>query len=213
VVAGLVRLHSHDQALDFFGRQTRMTNPYQSPAFDPKQFQDTPQPSPVSAGDYGWINQVRIFAVLNAVQGMLEIPLGCLLVFAACFVPTVMRLERERPNADAPPEEFVWIIAIGYAAVGSPLILSGIARIWAAWQNFHFRGRTLGIVSVSLGMCTLLSCYCSPTAIALLVYGLILFFQPSVRAAFALGSQGASADQILAAFVPYRPSPYTPPPW
>jgi hypothetical protein len=47
-----------------------MSNPYQSPSFDPKQFQDysTPFPPPQNTG-FGWVQQIRVVAILNCVQG------------------------------------------------------------------------------------------------------------------------------------------------
>lgn len=192
-----------------------MTNPYQSPAFDPQQFQDASQPPMVSASDYGWLNQVRIFAVLNAVQGAMEFALGGCLVGMACYLPIFMKevnARAEHQPGGAPPEEFLWYMVAGYAGVGTFLALLGVVRIWAAIQNFRFRGQTLGIVSISLGMLSVFVCYCAPTAIGLLVYGLIVLLRQPVRAAFAMGKQGMPAAQILAAFIPYRPDPYAQPP-
>src|SRR2546426_1867173 len=44
-----------------------MSNPYQSPPFDPSQFRDQPTYAPSQAQNYSWVSQVRIFAILNAV--------------------------------------------------------------------------------------------------------------------------------------------------
>ena len=91
-----------------------------------------------------------------------------------------------------------------YIAMGSPVLLGGILRIYAGYQNYQYRSRTLGIVSLVLGMTSVLSCYCAPTAIAVLVYGLIIYLNPAVMAAFEMGRQGKSGDEILTAFTSYR---------
>jgi hypothetical protein len=39
--------------------------------------------------------------------------------------------------------------------------------------------------------------FCAPTAIALLIFGLIIYLNADVQRAFELGEQGATPDQIL----------------
>jgi len=191
-----------------------MNNPYQSPAFDSKQFQDQPLLPQAGAQDYSWVSQVRIFAILNAVQGTLEIPMGLFTTGMAVLFPTLIRMDKARnPNADGPqPEEFMWFIAGLYLAIGLPVLASGILRLVAAYRNYRFQGRTLGMVSICAGLGSMLSCYCAPTAIGILVYGLILFLNPAVKVAFEMARQGQSADQILAAFSPYQSTYYAPSP-
>jgi uncharacterized membrane protein HdeD (DUF308 family) len=197
------------------GLDERMSNPYQPPAFDAKHFQDQPAYGPTQASDYGWVSQVRIFAVLNAVQGMMEIPMGLFTAGMGVLLPTMMRWEQAKnPNrpADEPPELFFWGIAVVYFVIGVPVLISGVLRIIAAIKNYRFRGRTLGLVSIIAGVGSMFTCYCAPTAIALLVYGLMLYMNHAVRAAFQMGQQGQSAEQILAAFNPYPQSYYAPVP-
>ena len=182
-----------------------MTNPYQTPAFDPKQFQDQPGYVGGSASDFGWVRQVRTFAILNAVQGMLEIPMGLFTIGMSVLFPTLIRTNQQ-PNADpaqvAADESTMWFLAGLYLAIGIPVLISGILRIVAGVQNYRFKGRTLSLVSIIVGMATLFSCYCAPTAMGLLVYGLILHLNPAVSAAFKLGRKGHSADQILGGLNP-----------
>ncbi len=188
-----------------------MSNPYQTPAFDSKQFQDQPAYAPGAANDFGWVSQVRIFAILNAFQGLLEIPMGLLLSGIGIAMPALQRLQKNNnaggPNGPAEESMFLFITVL-YIVIGIPLLISGILRVAAAWQNYQFKARTLSLVSIIVGMATLFSCYCAPTAIGLLVYGLILHLNPAVKAAFALGRQGRSPAQILAAFNPYQPTLY-----
>jgi hypothetical protein len=121
-----------------------MSNPYQSPAFDPKQFQDSPFQAPVGANDYGWVSQVRIVAILNGVQGALEIPIGLMYVGMAFFIPAIIGMgEANRPpGADGPPPEMLTFMMVLYLVMGIPVLLAGVLRIVAAWSNFNFRGRT-----------------------------------------------------------------------
>jgi len=186
-----------------------MSNSYQPPAFDPKQFQDQPAYAPTAANDYGWVSQIRIFAILNAVQGILEIPMGLFLSGLGVAMPALQRLQKNNnPGPVGETESMILFITVLYVAIGIPLLISGILRVAAAWQNYRFRGRILSLVSIIVGMATLFSCYCAPTALALLVYGLILHLNPAVTAAFEMGRLGRTADQILAAFNPYQPTLY-----
>ena len=185
-----------------------MTNPYQTPAFDPKQFQNQPGYFAGGSGDFGWVRQIRTFAILNAVQGMLEIPMGLLMTGMSALFPTIISKDLQQkaePGDAANQEAMMWVVAGIYLAIGLPVLLTGILRIIAGVQNYRFKGRTLSLVSIIGGMATLLSCYCAPTAVGLLVYGLILHLNPGVRAAFELGRQGHSADQILAGFAAVQP--------
>jgi len=190
-----------------------MSNPYQSPAFGPQHFQDAPFQSPVGANDYVWVSQVRIVAVLNGVQGLLEIPMGLMYIGMAFFIPAMIEAgNANQPGAAPPPKEMLTFMTGLYLVMGIPVLLAGILRIVAAVRNFQFRNRTLGIITLVLGMASTLGCYCAPTGIALLVYGLIIYLNPAVKMAFAMGAEGIPASQILAAFVPFRSGPQFPPP-
>jgi len=193
-----------------------MSNPYQSPAFDPKQFQDQPVYVTAAASDYSWVNQVRIFAILNAVQGMLEIPMGCMTTGMGAALPTMIRMGKAKnpggPPLDSNDETMLWVLSLVYLGIGLPVLTSGILRIIAGWQNYRFKGRMIGMVSIIVGLGTMFSCYCAPTAVGLLVYGLIIFVNPAVKAAFEMARQGRSPEQILAAFNPYQATFYSPPP-
>ena len=190
-------------------------NPYQPPPFDPKQFQDQPLYSGAAASDYGWVNQVRIFAILSAVQGMLEIPMGLFTTGMGFALPALMKwaeAQDKQAAKEAPPEAMMWMLGGFYLVIGIPVLASGILRIVAAVKNYRFRGRTLGMVAIIAGMSSMLSCYCAPTAIGLLVYGLILFMNPAVKAAFQMVEQGSTVAQVLAALNPYQQTYYQSPP-
>jgi hypothetical protein len=182
------------------------TNPYQPPAFDPKQFQDQPAHAPPGSYDAGWVRQVRIFAILNAVQGLLEIPIGLMTGGIGVLFPVMLQMEEVQKQKGGPeevPEGLFWAMSAIYLAIGIPVLICGALRLVAAYRNYYFQGRTLGIVSICAGAASILTCNCAPTAIGLMVYGLILFLNPAVKIAFEMARQGHTADQILAAFSTY----------
>jgi hypothetical protein len=190
-----------------------MINPHQTPTFDPKHFQDQPPLTEAAVSDYGWVSQVRTFAILNAVQGVLEISMGLFTSGMGIALPALLRWDKAKnPTAGGPEQEtFLWFLTGLYLVIGIPVLVSGVLRIESAWQNYRFKGRLRSLISLVVGMGAMLSCYCAPTAIALLVYGLILHLNPAVKAAFEMGRQGRTAAQILAAFNPYPSASYAAP--
>lgn len=193
-----------------------MSNPYLSPSFDPKQFQDysTPFPPPQNTG-FGWVQQIRVVAILNCVQGGLEGLAGAGLSGLGVFVSIMIMTERNNPgfrNGNAPPAGMEWLVGGFYVAIGMPLLLVGILRIYAGLQNFRYRGRVLGIISFVCGAASVFTCYCAPTAIGMLIYGLIVYLNPAVQAAFEMGDKGVPADAIVNSFLPYPPQQYGQPP-
>jgi hypothetical protein len=190
-----------------------MSNPYQPPGFDPQRFQDQPYyPQPAFHPGLGMVNQVRIVAILNCVQGALEMLMGLMLVAMAVIMPIVIGMEQNAPdrNGQPPPEELKWFLSGLYGVMGGLPLIAGILRVYAGIQNFRFRGRTLGIVSFSVGLCSIFGCYCAPTSIAVFIYGLIVYLNPAVKAAFEMGQQGLNGDQILTSFVAQGTPPFKP---
>src|SRR3954452_1900231 len=127
-----------------------MFNPYQTPAFDPRQFQD--QPAGQAAGySSNWVSHIRIFSVLNAVQGILETLTGLGASAIGVLMPFLSRMKDvQDANADGqmPPEQFLWIAGAIYLAIGVVALTSGILRIVAGVQNYRLKNRVLGLASI-----------------------------------------------------------------
>jgi hypothetical protein len=60
----------------------------------------------------------------------------------------------------------------------------------------------LGIFALGIGLIAAFTGFCAPTAIGLAVYGLIVYFDEPVVAAFNLGQSGKTPGEIHAAFPP-----------
>ena len=140
----------------------------------------------------GLVGHVPIVAVLLIVQGVLELGLGLFfLAFAALsFVLPAEALAGMDPKG----------LAILLVVVGVPGAVCGTLRVAAGLFNWSYRRRTLGITALGVGLATIVTGYCAPTAIALAIYGLIVYVNESVVAAFVLGTQGRSKAEIKAAF-------------
>lgn len=159
------------------------------------------------------VKQVRLLSIFFYVQGGLEILVSLYYFFLAAFFPTMMVAnQRKGFNQAGPSEEtMIWIMIGAFVGIGLLILIAGVLRIFAAYRSYKFTGRGLAIASLVVGAATCMTCYCAPTSIALLVYGLIVYCNPEVTAAFAMRKQGHSPDQILAAFNPYQQPTYQAP--
>ena len=166
-----------------------MENPYQSPA-----------PADPSPGLSSMVRQVRIVAILMFVQAGFEIVMG---LYLCAVVPIIMIAMSSMPQGGGqarpgPPTPAAtgWIMAAIYVGLGSLSLIAGGLRIYAGVKNLKYRGRTVGIVAVAFGLITSITGCCAPSSIALAIYGLIVYLNGDVAAAFRLGEQGHSVDEI-----------------
>ena len=83
------------------------------------------------------------------------------------------------------PETIPGALAFVVFVLGPALLAAGILTIAAGIRNLKHRGRTLGLIAVASAGVALPTCYCAPTALGLLVYGLVVYLNGEVRAAFA----------------------------
>lgn len=153
------------------------------------------------ASNRGLVTHVPVVAVFMIVQGVLELLMGIGLVGLGFGMPFLMKeeLQRNPPGGNAPSPEMVSWIFIGVYGILGLLVLLGCAlHIVAGFLNFGYRARTLGIVALITGMATtLVTCYCAPTAIAIGVYGLVCYLNPSVTQAFQMVAAGKPKSEVL----------------
>ncbi|HTN76532.1 MAG TPA: hypothetical protein VL096_14835 [Pirellulaceae bacterium] len=185
-----------------------MDNPYASPPPLEPRFGDAAPHADANYRPRGMVGHVRVLGILMIVQGALDIAMGLMLIVMAVIMPTMMQNDPafQRAGADGPSQTFFMWMMIGYAGIGLVVTAIALLHIYAGWQTFNFKQRNLGMISISLGPLAILTCYCFPTSLALLIYGLIVFLNPSVAEAFRLGKEGRSADEIDALFNPYMQS-------
>ena len=136
----------------------------------------------------GKVHHVRTIALLMIVQGVLQIVLGLILMAFGASMPFLMEMVKRRrpdPVAEMPPVDMSWFVTAFYVGLSFMLLVSAGMLILAGVQNYQFRNRVFGIVAMSSCVVTLLSCYCVPTATGLIIYGLVVYLDPRVVAAFA----------------------------
>lgn len=170
-------------------------NPYeppgqtQPPNWHTHDFREPAQPG-VSPLGRGLVGHVPIVATLLLVQGAFEI------LFALFFLGTfaIFQLSNDKELKSLQP------LGVLMAIVSVPAIVCGSLRLVAGYCNFRFQRRLLGMVALCAGLLTMITGYCAPTAIALAIYGLVVYLNDSVMAAFAMGQAGRTPAQIQAAF-------------
>ncbi len=152
----------------------------------------------------GMVGQVPILGVLMIIQGAFVVILGIGVALLAMVMPAmIMQQMQNNPglqgNGPAPVTMTRFMLAI-YGGISIALLLIGISGILAGLRVFQFQRRVFGIISLSVGLGTIVGCYCFPTALALMIYGLIVLVNQPVITAFELGRQGHSSQEIQQAF-------------
>jgi hypothetical protein len=78
-------------------------------------------------------------------------------------------------------------------------VVSGILKMTASRFNRRYRGWGLGVAAHVAAPLTVCSIYCLPTAALLALYGLWVYSQAPVRAAFASAARGTPVAEVEAA--------------
>jgi hypothetical protein len=150
------------------------------------------------------VKQVPIVGSLLIAQGVLEAIAG--LFYAAMGPMMRAMLQGSMQRATTPegtaqlPPGFANYMALFYVGGGLLVLGIGVLRIVAGVRNLKYRGRGLGIAALACGVASFLTCYCMPTSLALLIYGLIVYLNTDVARAFEMGERGVSPEEIKAAF-------------
>jgi hypothetical protein len=159
----------------------------------PGYFSDTP--ASLSGGSAvrqtGLVGQVRIVAILNAMEALLELTVAAFCLFTGAVL-LILPAEVQKQGGGNP----IALAAI-YLTIGLLHLILSMLRLFASWRNYFFHNRVLGIVSLCAGLLSTFAGCCAITSIGVAVYGLIVFFDAAVIDAFQRRSQGASLDEVL----------------
>lgn len=172
-------------------------NPYAAPAA-------AAGASAASAPGLGMVRHVLPVAILMLVQGGLELVISliflALIVAVPVMIPDLPAAPAENFGGPPPPAFLKPMMMAVYGVMGAGGLLAGVMHVVAGIFGLRFRRRMLGIVALALGMASVTTVYCAPTAIGLAIYGLITYCNPAVVAAFALGDAGVPAAEIRGRF-------------
>ena len=165
-------------------------NPYEAPKYTEELA------APPSTLSLAFVSQQRVVAILLIIHGVMLIGMGIFLLGMAIFLPAQVAANMRQQGGPKLPnaEEILLVLYGGMALCG---IIPGILQIYAGAMNFVLKKPTLGMVALGCGMLSVGTCYCIPSALALLVYGLVIYTNESVRRAFELAKQGKTFDEII----------------
>jgi len=107
-----------------------------------------------------WDTQVRAVAVLLVFQGALEIGAGLLLAYQW----------KRSPLAVA-------IIVL--------VFMLALLKVVAGIRNFDYRNRVLGIIALASAPLNAFTCFCFPSGLVILIYGLVVYCHRDASRAFA----------------------------
>ncbi len=146
-------------------------------------------------------NQVLAVAILMIVQGVLECLMGIIFSAAAFIVPRIIEEahKKQGPGPMAvpglPPGSEDLLTGI-YLTMGICGLIAGLVHVIAGIRNISYRGRTFGLVALFMSVFSFATCYCAPTSLGLMIYGLIVYFNHETARAFELAGQGMSREQV-----------------
>jgi hypothetical protein len=180
-----------------------MSNPYESPTGAAPEGRKEPGPLPPPEPP-GMAGHIRVAAVLMMIQGFFEVAFGGLLTVMAFVFPAgfaAMIAADPQAPADGPdPQVAAKMLMSMYLIMGLAGVIPGIAHLIAGFRNVHYRGRTIGLAALGLGLGTLPLFVCLPTALILAIYGLVVYLDPSSTKAFEMGERGYSPEAIYETF-------------
>lgn len=169
-------------------------NPYQ--AFN--QPSDSPI-TPQSGIRRSVLTHIRVISILMIVHGIMLVLVGVLYVGMAFVMPSFVLAQNQQmkqASGGPSPEQMNTILLVTYGLMGAAGFLPGILQIFAGLSNLRLKNRILGLFALLGGLVAVATCYCLPTAVALGVYGLVIYFNESAVKAFALAADGMTVEQI-----------------
>jgi hypothetical protein len=140
------------------------------------------------ASKAGLVRQVPALGITMMVHGGLVLLLGIfLLVYGVSLAVSFGSMPEPAPiDPSAPgPQMMEGIMTWTMLGLGVVHALVGVLQLVAGFYVRASRGRVLGIVALLLGILTVFGCYCGPTALALIVWGLIVLLSGPVGDRFA----------------------------
>jgi hypothetical protein len=147
------------------------------------------------------VNQVPVIGILMIVNGALCALYGVLLIFIGPFLSSIFEFQAGQMPPQAQPQmqqaqQMFQIVSVVYIVLGSVVALAGVMNIAGGISAIRYRSRGFVITALFFNILPLFTCYCLPTSLGLMIWGLIVMFQADVTHAFQLGASGYTADEI-----------------
>lgn len=137
------------------------------------------------------VRHVPWIAIALITNGVMMVGMGLFpLVFGSFFWVELASMPPAAPGEDTTAS---YLLLVTLAVVGITHLVPGALQVWAGVRVRTFRGRGLAMAALTLGIVTVVGCYCAPTSIGLGIWGLIVLLDGEVARRFALPGSSASA--------------------
>ncbi len=147
-----------------------------------------------------YVQQIPVISSLFIAQGVLLLLMGGYFIVLGVFMGNMDQFMPPGAQQAEFQDMQLSIMFWAMGAIGGMILIISILHFVAAFLGFNYKGRVFGIVTMVLGLLSLLSCYCAPTAIGLAVYGMIIYLNPASAKAFQMGKSGMKKQEILSHF-------------
>ncbi len=141
--------------------------------------------------------QVPIVSILMIVHGAMLSLMGLLYAIMGPALFAMMQIDKQNVRGD--DQAFMGVMSGVYIGCGVVMLAIGILHVTSGIMALRYRSRILAIVTLFTNVVALWTCYCAPTGLAVMIFGLIVFFNHEVAEAFRMVGEGASIEQALEA--------------
>ena len=167
----------------------RPENPYSAPQGS------AAAPAVVNPRHSAYVWQVQLAAGLMLGQAVLELFFTACMFFMYFFLPPVP------PGTLNPQERLGFQYVIYYMLIcGIVMSIVSILRLVAGILAIQYRGRVFAMVANVVGLLSLFTVYCLPSAFIVCVYSLIILIREEVARAFSMRAAGSTIADIKGHF-------------
>jgi hypothetical protein len=146
------------------------------------------------------VPQVHVVSILMIVNGSLASLMGILLSVLGPAMFAMISMEQRGRPMPGDEQMLLGIISGVYLILGLLVLTAGVLNIVAGARSLKLRGRGLALTALFLNIIPLFTCYCLPTSLGLMIYGLIVFFNHEVARAFELVADGVPVEEVRERF-------------
>jgi len=101
-----------------------------------------------------------------------------------------------QPAANTADTVMMTVVSGIYVVMGLLVLVSGMLNFVAGIRCLSYRGRANPLVALFSNLVPMLTCYCIPTSLGLMIYGLVVMFQSDVAYAFSEVARGVPPERF-----------------
>ena len=140
----------------------------------------------------GRVRLVPTLGILMLIHGVVLVLVSVLFLFGVGLLNIGLLSVPARAPAhpgDPPPEAVLAMADVVYAVMILGALVPGIMQIFGGYFVYNGRRYRFAMAALFAGLTSMCVCYCGPTAVGLLVFGLIVLLDNDVKQEFARRSQ------------------------